>query len=48
MISKSEEKEESFWTNVGEGLGCFLILLGLGIFLYMPQLIELLGKAIGK
>lgn len=45
-----EEKnnKETFGSNLGEGLGCFFILLGLAIFFSFPAILALIGKILTK
>lgn len=37
-------KKETFGSNVGEGIGCFWFLIGLGILFNSSKIIDLIGK----
>lgn len=41
-----KKEKESFWGEVGSGIGCFFALLGLAIFFSFPEILQLIGKLI--
>ena len=42
-MENTKNKKETFGTNIGGGIGCFMVLLGIAIILYLPQVIALVS-----
>lgn len=45
-IKKDNDNSETFGSNVGEGIGCLMIAIAIGIILSFPRILDLIELAI--